>query len=232
METLHPELFSSIFSLLDTSTTLNASLVCKGWNSTLGTRPCTTKDYLLCCARDGNIPYLEAMRDMWSAELTEVAAESGQLECLEHLLENGCPWEVSAIHAASSSGNLSCLKYLHEESVLSTCELGSDSYSVTCRDDYEATCHAVGGRRGPSTNAHLACLIYLHKCGYGIGPDTATTAAECGDLECLRYLLEVAHCYCGRDAVEAAKKNGHEDCAKYLQGFDSEYMYRRFIDSL
>ena len=41
-------------------------------------------------------------------------ARNGNIELLQHLHENGCPWNEKTCSNAAGSGHLECLKYAHE----------------------------------------------------------------------------------------------------------------------
>ena len=73
----------------------------------------------------------------------EQMAEKGNLELLQFLHENGCPWYEETCSEAAYNGHLECLKYAHENRC-PWCE-------ETC---LEAAKHG-----------HLECLKYAHKNG-------------------------------------------------------------------
>ena len=70
-------------------------------------------------------------------------AQNGNLELLQFLHENGCPWDESTCSGAAHYGHVGCLKYAHEN--------GCPWNSFTC------LCAA--------TNGHLECLRYAHENG-------------------------------------------------------------------
>ena len=68
-------------------------------------------------ARKGNLEllqYLHENRCPWDRSTCSYAAENGHLECLKFLHGNGCPWDKGTCSAAARNGHLECLKYAHE----------------------------------------------------------------------------------------------------------------------
>ena len=98
----------------------------------------------------------------------EQVAESGHLDCLIYLHEEGCPWNETTCEKAARNGHLDILKYLHEEG---------------CPWD-ESTCKAA------AMNGHLDCLIYLRENGCPWNKYTFYHAAYNGHLDMLKYLQE------------------------------------------
>ena len=68
----------------------------------------------------------------------QTAAKNGQLECLKHAHEHGCPWDENTCWSAATNGHLECLEYAHEH--------GCPWDENTC------ACAAYTG--------HLGCLKY------------------------------------------------------------------------
>ena len=61
-------------------------------------------------------------------------AQNGNVELLQYLHENGCPWDKKACSEAALNGHLECLKYAHENGCPGSLEyareyLASDSDS-------------------------------------------------------------------------------------------------------
>ena len=95
----------------------------------------------------------------------QTAAKNGQLECLKHAHENGCPWDENTCAFAAMNGNLDCLKYAHEN--------GCPWDDWTCMRAAEY--------------GHLECLKYAHEHGCPWDENTCYNAAKNGHLECLKY---------------------------------------------
>ena len=65
----------------------------------------------------GNLDLLQFLHENgcpWHEETSSVAAELGHLECMKYAHENGCPWNEFTCSEAAFSGHLECLKYAHE----------------------------------------------------------------------------------------------------------------------
>ena len=87
-------------------------------------------------------------------------ARNGNLELLQHLRENGCPWDDWTCWGAALNGHLECLKYAHENG----CPW----------DDWTCTYAALSGR--------LECLKYAHENGCPWDENTCSEAASKGGL--------------------------------------------------
>jgi len=77
------------------------------------------KSFISYAARIGDLDSLRYLHEEIECEWNTrqaciMAAQSGSLECLVYLHENGCEWSVYACEAAARTGNLECLRYLHE----------------------------------------------------------------------------------------------------------------------
>ena len=92
-------------------------------------------------------------------------AEKGNLELLQFLRENGCPWDERTCAWAAENGHLECLKYVHENG----CPWG------------------IGTSANAANYGHLKCLKYAHEKGYRLDKDTCSLPAREGHLECLKY---------------------------------------------
>jgi len=98
-------------------------------------------------ARRGDRKMLSLLCDVgfdWDiGETCAAAAESGSLECLTYLYENGCSWDENTCTAAARGGHLQCLEYAHENG----CPWDG-------RTVYEAASHG-----------HVKCVAYALKNG-------------------------------------------------------------------
>ena len=119
-------------------------------------------------------------------------AQNGNLELLQFLHENGCPWNESTCSGAAHYGHVGCLKYAHEN---------------RCPWD-KGTCACA------AYNGHLECLKYLHENGCPWHEYTCEYAAKNGHLECLQYAHENGCPWNERTCSEAAR-NDHFECLKY-----------------
>ena len=74
----------------------------------------------------------------WDTKLIGCAAVNGQLECLQYLHENGCPWEESTTYSAARKAHYQCLRYAmehncpHDPGLLSACVYTVVPSSVQC----------------------------------------------------------------------------------------------------
>ena len=95
-------------------------------------------------------------------------ARNGNLELLQFLRENGCPWDDWTCWGAARYGHLDCLKYAHENG---------------CPWDWRTCCEAA-------EKGKLECLQYAHEHGCDWDEWTCSFAAKNGHLECLKYAHE------------------------------------------
>ena len=105
-----------------------------------------------------------------TAELCAVAAGSGNLLCLQYLMEKGCGVDASTTKAAATSRNITCLQYLHKHN----CPW----------DETACAAAAMGGK--------LANLHYLHENGCPWDVKTTEYAALWSDADrfaCLAYAI-------------------------------------------
>jgi hypothetical protein len=65
------------------------------------------------------------------------AAAHGQLECLQYLHQNGCPWTAYTCYSAAIKDNIDCLKYAH----MNGCDLGKDTKKAAFRADPLGECN-------------------------------------------------------------------------------------------
>ena len=68
-------------------------------------------------ARNGNEDLLQHLHENgcpWDIWTCFEAAKNGHLECLIYAHEKGCPWDHRTTNSAAEHGHLECLKYAHE----------------------------------------------------------------------------------------------------------------------
>jgi Ankyrin repeats (3 copies) len=136
--------------------------------------------------------YLHGNGCPWDEYTCTDAAMNGHLDCLKYAHENGCPWSVLTCSEAAKNGHMDCLKYLHENG---------------CRWNETTSSNAA-------KNGHLDCLKYAHENGCPWNKWTCSEAAWNGHLECLKYAHENGCPWNKRTCSEAAW-NGHLECLKY-----------------
>ena len=155
-----------------------------------------TKTYIsLDAASGGNLECLQYVHENgcpWNVGTCEVAAAGGNLECLQYAHENGCPWDASTCYAAARGGHLECLQYAH----FNGCPWGSFTCSFAAR----------GG--------HIECLKFAHSNGCPWYSGTCKAAAAGGHLGCLKYAHENG-CPWDSETCSAAAKDGYLECLKY-----------------
>ena len=126
-------------------------------------------------ARTNKLELLEWAREVkncdWDAKTSGAAAYHGNLEMAKYCVANGCPVNELACARAAGNGDLECLKYLHED--------------VKAPWDWRTGAWAA-------SNGHLHILEYLFERKYKFGARSCEYAAEEDQLECLKYLHEVA----------------------------------------
>ena len=83
----------------------------------------------------GNLDLLQFLHENgcpWHEETCSVAAKIGHFECLKYAHENGCPWDEFTCAYAAKYGQLESLQYLHENGCPwneETCSNAADSDS-------------------------------------------------------------------------------------------------------
>ena len=126
-------------------------------------------------------------------EFALIAAQCGEVICLQYLLEHGCSQSAELCEAAAEGGNLECLQYLH---------------IIGC--PWDAAACSAAARCG-----ELECLQYLHEQDCPWDATACAAAAECGRLDCLQYLHEHG-CAWDLTASQAAAQNEQFECSRYL----------------
>ena len=121
-------------------------------------------------------------------------ALNGNVELLQFLHENGCPWDEYTCYNAAGEGHLECLKYAHENG----CPWNEDTCSKAAK------------------NGHFECLKYAHENGCPWDESTCSKAAKYGHLECLKYAHENGCPWDGRTCSKAAKY-GFNECLEYAR---------------
>jgi hypothetical protein len=102
--------------------------------------------------------------------IPKAAAEHGQLSCLKFAHENGCHLSEALYVSAAKGGSLECLKY--------------------CRDQSDTTVRQELLVNVAASRGHLHILEFLHNDRVRLTTNAAVEAAACGQLDCLRFLIE------------------------------------------
>merc|ERR1712224_383528 len=80
---------------------------------------CSEKKERFCSkmAQKGNLELLQHLHENgcpWNDWTCFWAAQNGHLECLKYAHENGCPWDGETCWRAAEHGHLECLRYAHD----------------------------------------------------------------------------------------------------------------------
>ena len=153
--------------------------------------------------------------------LCKLAAEHGQLECLQWVHTNGYRWASEVCEAAAENGHLPCLKYAHENG----CMWDNDilisalkhnnrdcffyAYTNDCPDNHEVRSIDLAIGRG-----WIECLEYLVNCNRPLPDQSCIIAAIHGHLDCLIYAhtngVSMTDYVC-----DVAAMNGNISCLQY-----------------
>ena len=128
------------------------------------------------------------------------AAAAGNLSKLKRLHRAGRPWDETTCYEAAINGHLECLRYAYENG----CFLPSDEYLSALDwvdDDIDED-------------------FYVRYHEY----TPVATAAACGHLQTLRYLMEETNCATEGHPIRFAAINGRIDTLSYLidRGFTDD----------
>lgn len=106
----------------------------------------------------------------WYPRMTALAAK-GHLQCLEYAHEHGAPWDECTMNYAFSGNHLDCLRYAFQNGCIWNAEFQHSKSFAYDRIDLE-------------------CLKFADECGGKWSEHTTTSAAHCGQSDCLQYLVE------------------------------------------
>jgi hypothetical protein len=126
------------------------------------------------------------------SELAALAAGSGKLGCLKVLKAHGCAMDLSVWQSAATEGHLDTLRWLQRKVPGWLC-----------------------GRRGAPSVIKWEWVSSLLRNNIEWSGWVAISAAEAGQLACLRFLIEHG-CPSCLLTTAAAAEHGHLDCLMYL----------------
>ena len=155
------------------------------------------KEICLCAAAGGHLDVLQHLHENgcpWDSETCHAAAAWGHLDMLKYAHENGCPWDGAACDEAAKHGDLDMLKYLHENG---------------CPWDEETCAWAAAG-------SQLDVLKYARENGCPWNERTFEFAARIGQLDVLEYARE-NDCPWDETACAGATEVGKLDVLKWLR---------------
>ena len=129
------------------------------------------------------------------------ATKHGNCEIIEWALENGCKKDSSAIMNAALVNNFKMVDFLLEKKLR----------SKNCPwDERTLSAAACKGRRDIIKWSHN------HGCKHKNHPSICESAAECGQLECLKWLIEKVGYNYDR-AYRSAKMSNQDEVISYLK---------------
>jgi len=141
------------------------------------------------------ISAIDSVRKSESHEKMNKAIEGGSLELVQFLLREGHNFNGESAELAAKAGSVIILKYMHEN----------------------GHCIVSGALKGAAEMGHINCLHYLRSVNIPWHKNVGVIAAACGDLACLKYVVEHGHEITGKDyACLYAAQCGHHECLKYL----------------
>lgn len=176
------------------------------------------------------VQYLRSTGHSWDAgpmhHFTSLAAQYGQVNCLQYAVENGCILRGDECAIAAKAGNAGCLKYAHEQGGQITardCEFAVKGGHLACVK-YMIACSTQGTINEKSSTwlcdvaarlGHLHVLQYLHSIGCPTATLTMSHAVLSNHIECLKFLHN-SGCAFGPTVLYSAVHSGSIDCVKYL----------------
>lgn len=132
----------------------------------------------------------------WHPDTAPLAARFGHLEVLMFVLMNGAPYHDELKNIAAEYGNLACLEYMHEYHSLEwaphTLLRAARNGQLSClKFAHENGCvlhrvHLVQAVMG----GHFSCVKYCHENGVLLDSDIMGCAAFSGSVECMAYLRD------------------------------------------
>ena len=193
-------------------------------------------------AAGGHIEVVQDLRAQghpWDAKTLGTAATAGHLALVQYLVEHECPWPMDIVAAAATSDSHEVVRYvLHE--VLRRIHLGLDlrhldrhapAYYAAIGGHLEAlqALHAAGWVRTgqyiletATRHGHLPVVQFLHEhTDVNMDPQKSraiTYAAECGNLEMVKYLHKNGYAWCSYTS-QAAAKGGNLEVVKYIRAY-------------
>ena len=170
----------------------------------------------------------------------EKAAAVGDLESLQYLHKNKCPWDTRTTTAAVVHHHYDCLRYARRHDLMTIAAEQGDMESIKCLRSFGLLWSGdtvLAAIRGHNMNnlqysvenscpvpenvctqsviyGDVSCLAYLHHNGRPVTP-MVTIFAALGHLPHLKYLhsqcFPLDHRHCSRAAL-----GNHLDCLQYL----------------
>jgi len=163
-------------------------------------------------AKANSLPCLMYIREWgeWDKEALIAAATNGSLECVQFMVQNGCPFQPADLdkmfHFASKGGHLPVVEYLwhtcrgwctfNSEDRVTMCAAGGGhvhllQFAYAQSFQYLSTpTSAVGLMSQAVTHGHVNCLEYLYSVGQVADENVFVDAAHSGHVPSIRFLLD------------------------------------------
>ena len=103
-----------------------------------------------------------------SNTLCNIAAETGHINCLKYLHENGYFWDKTTCWRAALNGHIECLKYAHENGC---------AWDIN-RCGYAAKYSHLPSPQYAHKNGHLKCVKYLYENGCPCNKEFISTIVQ------------------------------------------------------
>ncbi len=145
----------------------------------------------------------EVIHCKWDEWTIIEAARKGNLEILKYCFDNGCPYdEEKACRYAAIEGNLDCLRFLFDKVKPSRETEKVAAGEAACNGCVEILKYFVEERKISDDAVKTACVA---------------GAANYGQLDCLKYLVEEARAPLNVwQYIACARYEEHTDCLNYL----------------
>lgn len=157
----------------------------------------------------------------WTEAACTVAAEKGNVQCLQYLCENGCVFDSNdLLMVAAEKGHLDCLKFIYQRCLIWPAKIAVEASKRGHLRLLEfAVDHACTLSSEASTiatlNGHVECLEYLITARCPIDDNACTLACQAGQLQCLVVLHKHGSPW-NAGTCSCAAEQGHLDCLIYL----------------
>jgi hypothetical protein len=171
----------------------------------------------------------------YDAVSTEMAAQCGQLECLQYLREIGCVWNMIALERACEFGHLECVKYICESEDCPWVEPDwLDHYLIPAIEKghlsiiaYMNSPHILERFSENGKNTNLLCLYaaqagrldaltYAHQNGWLWDSEVTLSASHAGRLDCLMYAVDNGCEFDENECFNSAQLGGQVQVAKWI----------------
>lgn len=152
-------------------------------------RMCCNVNTFTClfAAAYGKLEHLKVLHDidptLFIVRATDLAAENGNIECLQYLLGVKCPFRMESVYLAAKNGHLECLKLIidHDRH-----HFKYASCLVTHEKKFGLSTMIVAAENG-----HLKCLVYLYEAGFAFNYHVTEAAHKNKHRDCANFIIGV-----------------------------------------